>query len=208
MRDEATILPETCRSDGRAAPGLARLRLERQLQVLGELAEIGLELARAVEAGAKAPEADLDAAALAYARVSRAVRQTILLQSKLVEALDGRAAALAGRKAAAAHILHDLIEDLGGDEERAERLGAEAAERLEQEDFDDLLKRPFGEAVAAICRDLGLSPDWLRLAEDCFGAEAAQGGKAASGPDAPYRGPMEVRWLDDDDPPARASDSS
>ncbi len=92
------------------------------------------------------------------------------------------------------------------DRERGERLAAEAAERLREEDFSDVLARPFGEAVAGIVRDLGLSPDWLTLAEDCAAAEAALAGKPGKVPEEePYTGPIEVRWIgeDDDDPPAR-----
>src|ERR1700754_5120523 len=61
---------------------------DRQLQILGELAEIGLEVARAVGA-APGPAGDL---ALAYARVSRAVRLPLMLQSQLIEdaAADAR----------------------------------------------------------------------------------------------------------------------
>ena len=59
-----------------------------------------------------------------------------------------------------------------------------------------------------ICKDLGLSPDWLALAEDCAAAEAALAGKPGKEPEEPdYSGPIEVRWLDedDDDPPGRDS---
>jgi hypothetical protein len=215
MRDDTAILAETAEREGRAGAATSegmRRRLERQLQVLGALAEIGLELAQAVEARGKAPDADPDAAALAFSRVARAVRQTVMLQARLIEAQEDRKTAQAGRKAAArasaARVLREVIEDEGGDQERAERLAAEAAERLEQEDFGDLQSRPFGETVAGICRDLGLSPDWLCLTEDLFDAEAAlaAGGPAGAPAERP-QGPQQVRWLDSD-PPAPASDSS
>ena len=179
--------------------------------MLGRLAEAGLEIAVALEAQAQAKggqavvQGDI---AMAYNRVASAVRQTIMLQSRLIEALQDRETARAGRKAAArssaARILRGVIEDDAGDKERTERLNAEAAERLEQEDFGGLLSRPFGEVVTGICRDLGLSPDWLRLAEDCFAAEAALDGKPAA-PEDPYDGPLEVRWLDPTPAPARDS---
>jgi hypothetical protein len=179
---------------------------DRQLQVLGRLAEAGLEIALALEAQAKGGEVVVQGdVAMAYSRVARAVRQTVMLQSKLIEALQDRARADAGRRAAArasaARIVRGVIdEERSNDTERAERLAGEAAERLREEDFGDLLARPFGEAVAAIVRDLGLSPDWLALAEDCGAAEAALAGKAAtaSAVDEPYTGPVEVRWLDDE----------
>ena len=189
--------------------------IERQLAILGRLAEAGLEIAVALEAQARGGEVVVQGdVAIAYNRVARAVRQTIMLQSKLIEARRERREAGAGRRAAArasaSRILRGLIEDdPSGDAERAERLAAEAAERLRQEDFGDLLSRPFGEAVAAICQDLGLSPDWLRLAEDCGAAETALRGtgRTAPGDDGPgENGPIEIQWCAE--APARRHDSS
>ena len=165
----------------------------------------------ALEAQAKGGEVVVQGdVAMAYNRVARAVRQTIMLQSRLIEALQDQERARAGRRAearaSAARILRGVIEDGdGGDAERAERLKAEAAERLEREDFTDLLARPFGEVVAGICRDLGLSPDALALAEACFAAEAelcAAPDAGSAGPPAPER--VDVQWL----PLAGPGDSS
>jgi hypothetical protein len=189
--------------------------VERQLAILGRLAEAGLEIAVALEVQARGGEAVVQGdIAMAYNRVARAVRHTLMLQSRLIELRRGGQEARARRKAAAgasaARILRGVIEDgEAGDAERAERLAVEAAERLRQEDFGDLLSRPFGEAVAAICKDLGLSPDWLRLAEDCFAAEAAltgAGSGSGSGAAEDPEGPLEVRWLDP--VPGRLHDSS
>jgi hypothetical protein len=186
---------------------------DRQLAILGRLAEAGLEIAVALEAQAKGGEVVVQGdVAMAYNRVARAVRQTIMLQSRLIEARRDRLDIQAGRKtaagASAARILRGLIEDEGPDDaERAERLTTEAAERLRAEDFGDLLSRPFGEAVAAIARDLGLSPDWLRLAEDCYAAEMALSGEARAGAAEPaYGGPIEVQWSNEE--PDRLRDSS
>jgi hypothetical protein len=167
-------------------------------------AEAGLEIAVALEAQAKGGEAVVSGdIAMAYNRVARAVRQTIMLQSRLIEQRreqrEGRAQRRAAAGASAARLLRGVIDDEGPDAvpdaEHAERLAAEAAERLRQEDFGELLSRPF------------LSPDWLRLAEDCFAAEAALSGRTDGPPaDEPYRGPLKVQWL----PPApgRLPDSS
>jgi hypothetical protein len=210
----AALLPETLST---VPAGWARPLVDRQLQILGRLAEAGLEIALALEAQAKGGEAVVQGdVAMAYSRVARAVRQTIMLQSKLVEALQERETATAGRRAAArasaAQIIRGVIDDdRANDAEHAERLAGEAAERLREEDFGGLLSRPFGEAVAGVVRDLGLSPDWLALAEDCYAAEAALAGKAGeAAEEEPYRGPVEVRWLDDDEletrPPPRAGE--
>jgi hypothetical protein len=202
----AALLPQALPAAGPA--DWARPLVERQLQILGRLAEAGLEIAVALEAQAKGGEAVVQGdVAMAYSRVARAVRQTIMLQSKLIEALQahetGRAAHRAAARASAARIVRGVIDDdRTNDSERAERLAAEAAERLREEDFSDLLARPFGEAVAEICRDLGLSPNWLALAEDCAAAETALAGKPGEAAEEPdYTGPIHVRWLDDDEPP-------
>jgi hypothetical protein len=211
----ADLLPETLPDTGSA--DWARSLLDRQLQVLGRLAEAGLEIAVALEAQAQGKRTGGEAVVqgdvgMAYNRVARAVRQTLMLQAKLIEALQdreaGRATRTAAARAGAARIVRGVIdEERTNDKEQAERLAAEAAERLREEDFSDLLTRPFGEAVAEICKDLGLSPDWLALAEDCAAAEAAFSGKPGEAADQPdYTGPVEVRWLGEDDtPPSRES---
>jgi hypothetical protein len=185
----------------------ARAMVERQLQMLGRLAEAGLEIAVALEAQAKGGpvvvEGDI---AMAYARVARAVRQAILLQSKLIEGLRDREQAAAGRKSArrasAARIIRDVIDDeRANDSERTEQLRAEAAERLEHEDFADLDVRPFGAVVMEICRDLGLSPDWLALARDCAAAEAAFSGEPGAPPGNAEDGDVQLLWIDPDSPP-------
>jgi len=209
MSDDAPLLSD---APPAADPGdWAGPMAERQLQMLGRLAEAGLQIAIALEAQAKGgAEVVSGDVAMAYNRVARAVRQTLLLQSKLMQALRDQAQAKADRKSAAkasaARILRRAIEDgEGADAERAERLAVEAAERLGQEDFSDLLARPFAEIVAAICKDLGLGPDWLQLAEDCHAAEAAFSGKPGAVPEEePYDGPIKVRWLDS----LRSADSS
>ena len=208
---DAALLPETL--PAAASADWARPLLERQLQVLGRLAEAGLEIAVALEAQAKGGETVVEGdVAMAYGRVARAVRQTVMLQSRLIEDLQARETGRAGRRAAArasaARIVRGVIdEDRANDSERAERLAAEAAERLREEDFSDLLARPFAEAVADIVRDLGLSPDWLALAEDCAAAEAALCGKPGKEPEEPDdSGPIGVRWLGEDE--FRSGDAS
>jgi hypothetical protein len=66
--------------------------------------------------------------------------------------------------------------------------------------------------VAGICRALGVTPDWLKLAEDCCKVEAELGRKPrkVSEPEPPYTGPMEVLWLNNGVPynPNRPRDSS
>jgi len=187
----------------------ARPLVEQQLESLGRLAEVGLQIAAGLEAQVKGGDQVVQGdIAMAYARVARAVRQTIMLQSKLIEDLRAQELGLAGRKAAAragaAGLIGGVIDDERGSDK--ERLRAEAAERLRQEDFSDFLARPFEEAVAEIVRGLGLTPDWLALAQDCWSVEAALCGKAGEGGDRAPTGPIEVRWLDpDEDEPGQDS---
>jgi hypothetical protein len=59
----------------------ARPLYERQIAMVGELAEMGLEIARDVKGQVKMAGADPQACAMAYARVARAVRISLMLQA-------------------------------------------------------------------------------------------------------------------------------
>lgn len=209
--------------------GALRAVLERQLVVLGRLAEAGLNIALIVErramaadaAAAVTPDAGPEAAhvaapvapsgdvALAYARVSRAVRLTLALQGRVVKELQalneeaakrrirgeaeaGRARreAEAQRKARVERIVERLIRAEARDEAEGERLADEAYERLDSDDiYGQLTERPVSEIIARICRDLGLAPDWTQLADEAWAQDELAG--AAAG--APL---MTIRWLD------------
>ena len=162
-----------------------------RLAMLRALAEIGMSVARAVgrraeaiaaEAGedTKDAPAKTDDLALAFARVSRAVRLTLALEARMEgeasetarEAARGqeivRAAKEAGERARIADklekfedIAKELIEaEAGADQDAAERLYEVLDERLDEIEVDELMGRPMAELVAAICRDLGIAPDW------------------------------------------------
>jgi hypothetical protein len=212
MLDAPDILTQTLESDAPAAgggvcvrDGWSRPLIERQLQVLGRLAEVGLEIALAVEREAKAAEpgqrADLQALAMTNARVGRAVRLTIMLQSRLIEALQAfdsgveaetraaaerQAQALRAReddaKVRVSQIVRRVIEAEHDDADRIERLDAEAMDRLDDEDlYGAVLMRPMSEMVADICKDLGLHPDWAKLAVECWAQEQRRGRRAPDG---------------------------
>jgi hypothetical protein len=211
----------------KGAEGRARALIERQLEGLGRLAEAGLTIAQAVERQVMAAEAapgdavqmSLGEAALAYGRVSRAVRLTIALQSRLVtdlqaldEAADRRRAgqqAQAGRERQAREeaqkdrvdrIVERLIRAEVSDEAEVDRLAETACERLEHDDiYGDILARPVREIVALVCRDLGLAPDWDGLSQEAWAQDEIDGGAAAS-PRPP------LRWLDAPDRDAVAAD--
>lgn len=143
---------------------------------------------------------------MAYGRVARAVRQTILLQTRL-QAEQAAAAARAGDvRVRVNRIVRRAIDAEHDGEERAERLAVEAAERLEQERYGDLLTRPVAEIIAVICGDLGLHPDWPDLEHDIAAAQAIARGRAGDADAASddetdsYR----LYWLDDDGRPKPA----
>jgi hypothetical protein len=175
----------------------ARQVLMRQTEMLGELAEVGLEVAKAAGRRAVAraegePDgaaAEGDNLAMAYARAARAVRLTLMLQARVVaeigkldladqaraeavraaqEEAETRATPEYAHKARVERVVLRVAKDAHPDnEDEVDRLISEAGERLDDDDlYRDILSRPVGELVGAICRDLGLDPDWTRLAQE------------------------------------------
>jgi hypothetical protein len=166
-------------------PPPTRARIEGQLVMLDRLAAIGMEIAEACGRDAKAaPNADeARAVGLVFARVARAVRMTIALQSRLMKdlaALD-RADDLAERARTTRRRirLRRLVEDAArasvaakreagrqfwadedAVEDEIEQLSSEAYERLVDAEDDEFTGGAFDEVVAGIAADLGLSPDW------------------------------------------------
>lgn len=145
---------------------------------------------------------------MAHSRIARAVRLTVALQSKVMKealALEQGVGEAKASKAEARPILapadpdpaHErrrridrvvrrVIEAEEDDEDEVERLSGEAWERLEDEDvYGDVLARPMGEIVARVCEDLGLSPDWTRLAKEAWAVEEAR----AAHPGSPFAPP-------------------
>jgi hypothetical protein len=177
--DPALIAPDPVPADV-PAPTDARALIEGQLAMLTRLAQVGMEIVEAV--GREAKTAPIEAG-LAFARVSRAVRMTIALQSRLMKdlaALD-RADHMAekARTTRRRIRLSQLVEDAarakvaaqreaGGRywadedaiEDEIEQLSSEAYERLIDAEDGDISGRPLGDVAAGICKDLGLSPDW------------------------------------------------
>ena len=188
-------LPPTAPAD---APAPARVLIEGQLAVLSRLTQIGMEIAEAAgqearAAAATAASAPEEGAAparehrrdpgLVFARVARAVRMTIALQSRLLKDLAdldraeeraasdrtrerrrrlsrlldeaARASVTARRDAGAQHWA-----DEDAVEEEIEAWSAHAYERLTDAEDGDLWGRSFDEVVAGVVKDLGLSPDW------------------------------------------------
>lgn len=190
--------PLTAAADATPAdPALADLHemgpgiVARQLGMLTRLAEIGMTLAEATERWALAAPEDREAAApggfqgdpgLLYSRVARAVRQTLMLQTRLLHDLPAlsRAANHAridreqARRERVQRVVTRAVRAEHDDPDAAEHLSDAVFERLRDEDFsDDILALPLGEAVARICRDLGLSPAWTAWAMEAATATTA-----------------------------------
>ncbi len=149
-----------------------RALTERQMAMLDRLAEIGMgiaedagRLSRAQAEGAGADGAD---PGLTFSRAARAVRLTIALQQRLTEGLAAfeqartraRSVEAVGMRTRIRRRIERTAEAEGCDGDEVEQLSSDAWERLTDIEDDDILDLPMDEAVALICRDLGLSPAW------------------------------------------------
>lgn len=155
---------------------------EHHEQVLVELTEIGMGIARGLRdevMAAETPEAKARAAA-AYPRIARAVRQCLALETRFRrdaarEALEaeGRrqkadALRLRRRIARVRLVVQQAIQDeTPNDDETVETRLTDLYERLDDDVLDeDFVLAPFPEVVADIHRQLGLSPPALGDAEE------------------------------------------
>ncbi len=140
---------------------------DRHAGQLRDLAAMGMDMARVIHAAVMAGEGPADAD-LRFARVSRAVRQSIALEKRLSdewaeERADnpppdhrGRAAEHRDR---CRNRSHRIIETAGGEFEReGPDAYADFAEALaDAAEEDDFLDRPVEEIIAQIRRHLGLA---------------------------------------------------
>jgi len=160
-------------------------RRERRLNHLEILRNIGMEMAAALgHATAGRHQYNIQAfaethdPALAFSRLSMAIRRIVALEDRLDEDAATRAARLAEEKAAEAR--KAARESLMGEKRIVRRAVREACkdtypdwDRKEREnllddlfrDYDDYNHGPLAEVVASICTDLGIAPD-MTLWED------------------------------------------
>jgi len=166
-------------------------RAERRLQILAELAEIGIAIAQAfgrqtlAEAAGAQTTGDSDpaeppamsAGGLAFARVSRAVRDTVALESRLerehqadlkreqaerdaVLAEQERAENDLGARRFMRRFEVGLVLERSLDAQIHEAVYDEIEARIDYEVGDpEFLFRSTGQSVTRICEDLGLTPD-------------------------------------------------
>jgi hypothetical protein len=180
--------------------GRAEARTARQLAMLQELAEIGMQMARAVRDEALVrTELDEEAPAspsrfgggdlgLVYSRIARAVRQTLALETRLADGIETarfeqqrtHVAAVRSAFTERQHEVRDHVAEAieaeaaerGTPERDVERLLDDLDERLDDGDYDDALADgPIGDLVARICADLGVTPDWSLWEDQAWAIE-------------------------------------
>jgi hypothetical protein len=179
-------------------PDPAVLRAERRLRLLEELAEIGMELARALKPGAAADGVCEDPSddnapgkgrdpADAYARLSRAIRLTLVLEAKTDQALrDLKSGVVPARQAQRAqsakradiaaardlddrrervcHLVLRLVQAEFPSVHEFAALWETLEDRLEEDPaYFDIGERPLREIIERVCKDLKLTPDWSCL---------------------------------------------
>ena len=163
--------------------------------VLHELIDMGADIARMVhrEAGAKQADLDVGEVTVAFDRIARAVRRTVILARRLDDPMP--AAAGPGRTDARKRIIRaveDQIQLRSGDLD-ADSLHAELLDRLDSPDLDDEIgRRPVDEIIAEIRRDLGLMsmpgrPQWKRRTPQDVAVLCARASLAPTPAPAPGR---------------------
>jgi hypothetical protein len=184
-----------------ASEGLSQAESDaRDIAMLRELADITMDLSRALGRLAldKAAEGDAKAAGdlgAVVTRVGRALRQTIAYRRKIEDQVregeSKRSAEQAGRGAAAKrdwslarkrmieHAVERVIArqetDDEDDDDENDDLGGDLYERLDEyERFTDFTDRPVSAFVATLCDAMGLEFDWSQFAHDAWAVDEAE----------------------------------
>ena len=160
---------------GEAAPESRQDRLERQLDRLGKLADMAMELAEGLTRRAAEIEMQggdgYEAACLAFTRVARAVRQINFQEQEILglretaerEERETQAKAeqeaRTDEKTREKHIVYQTVRELLAADRDMRYAGFDELESKLDEDYDDyydLYRGSFEEIIARICRDLGI----------------------------------------------------
>lgn len=174
------------------AASSAEARAQHRFEVLRELTDIGMELARDVRRqalGPAEPEAQPIDYSLRFGRIARAVRQTLALQERFDSEHRARREKIEKERAVDAGVrglfrknkVEEIVERVLENESDSERLIETLNERLEDAEDADFADRPLGELVAGICRDLGVAIDWRVWDDEAWGLEAAAFERRAQG---------------------------
>ena len=183
--------------------------VEWQMDILGELAEIGVRLARDLgrEAAARAAAAEAALAAgeaappprgrdlqLAFDRLTRSIRLTLILQTqvfqgevvRLAQEAEARAqraraaqeaadaAWIADRERVVLEAVERTLEADGQDHETIDDRLYEARQMFETDEDYDYGQLPIGVVIARLCKDFGVEPDWSVWADQDWAVEEAQ----------------------------------
>ncbi len=198
-------------------------RAERQLAVVGRLVEIGMELVEDLRRQV-CDDGQITMRGnpwIAFEKIARTVRQSIMLEMKIDEALRdwlglseaeraerrvtaATSAAVAATEASDAEDLEDKaeIDEIGRPEsERAER--GERPERSEKFWADRYViedEQSFRDIAVRLCKDLGVTPDWSGWDDDKSGDLVVRpvvgrppAGRWEGGEGSPIRSPLEGR---------------
>jgi len=213
------------------APNPSIVRAECRLRLLKELAEIGMELARALKPGAE-PSGDAAQGkgrdpADAFAPLSRAIRLTLALEAKTDQELrDLKAGIVVAREVERTRTVErQRVADIEEARALARKIpdrvieAAEAEGELKDADalvafVDAIYERlmrdeayaycvgwPLRETVERLCHDLCITPDWSRW----DGEEWAPGYVPDRPPYSPFNRPSRTCLLDDEGKPLQAS---
>ena len=174
-------------------------RLAAQQARLEVLAEIGLGLARRLMREVEEAEPgrlDVGAVALAYSRIAKAVRQTLMLSARLdAEAAGARTAAsarpfweaparpplvLTRRDKAVSAVSLAIDVAAGENETKFERLDDALCDELDELEDDVFDERPIGAIVVEICQALGVEPDLSLWEDEDWAIEEARTGAVGS----------------------------
>jgi hypothetical protein len=194
-------------------------RAERQLAVVGRLVEIGMELVEDLRRQVCDGGTLRGNPWLAFEKIARTVRQSIMLEMRIDEALRDwlglSEAERAERRASAARSVApaamdqpdaEILEDKGEAEENG-RLEIERGERAERGERPERFwadryviedEQSFRVIVGRICNDLGVTPDWNGWDDDKPGDLAVRPGRRPAGrweggESSPIRSPLEGR---------------
>jgi hypothetical protein len=166
MADPAqTLEPSAARAQAVADHGLA---------ILGELAELGLDMVRTLNRAVRAsedvqgamaqddptcrlfPPFDFTEAANAYSRLTRAIRMTLMLRARIATPRTGPAAS---HPSTPHPVAPHPVGRRAVTKNPTEHLTREASEQLRDPDESAWLERPLREVLDHICHDLGLAPE-------------------------------------------------
>jgi hypothetical protein len=191
----ARLVGRVAEAETALAEAASHINAAEGVSPLAESLAQAIEADRAAAAAAEARQtvvARAEIVSVAFARVSRAIRLTVLLAERLDRGWATRRVA-DDRFAMARRQIARGVEDAIGreaDGERAEQLTEALAERLESLDVEnELSERPAEEIIAEICRELGLAKAQMTAyptSRDA--AKPATTDPAKEGEEAPHTG--------------------